>query len=269
MQKIVLENKSVLNVVTKKTAFKVGWIFLPGGPGMGPEYFIDLIQKLDLSYSACVLDLHTPTIINHDTDAQIISKWKTDLIQASKIFEQSIIIGHSFGGMLCLETPDLAFTSKKTIILNASPDLSYKKCYSDAFEKIGTMEMSILSDTFASDPTPLNLKNLFISWAPFFFNNAVGLHELSLLELNSYNPSGFKVGMNSFLNQYHSTWNTNFNRLLILGGEEDKITPVKLFHSIKDFDGVQKIVIPNASHFPWVENLHSFRLTLRQIEEML
>lgn len=59
MNRIELANGSVLHHIKRAASTKLSWIFVPGGPGMGPEYLIALADALNISGSISVFELPT------------------------------------------------------------------------------------------------------------------------------------------------------------------------------------------------------------------
>jgi hypothetical protein len=52
-----MTNKSVVHQITKGQSGRPHWIFIPGGPGMGPEYMISLAKTLELNGAITVFEL--------------------------------------------------------------------------------------------------------------------------------------------------------------------------------------------------------------------
>jgi len=236
---------------------------------MGPEYMIDLGKKLKLSGSICVFEIPKSAQSNHFSDVDVINSWKDDLFELCKEFSTPILLGHSLGGMLCLASPRLAEAAKAMVLVDTSPDISYKKSYDDEFKRIGTVEMDQLSTRFEQNPTEHNLMLLFTSWAPFFFMKPNIESNLMLLKLHSYNILSFAVGMRTFLSTYSVLWKKIEIPTLIVSGEFDRITPVELFEKYSIFNEIKRISVTKAGHFPWIENLHMFEKTLLNFESTI
>ena len=104
------------------------WLFFPGGPGADSCYFYSLIELLDLPGNIWLIDLPgngsnvTPAVQNYNFD-----NWLTIFLPTIAKFQNPIIVGHSFGGILPLLFPDLEQQLKGLIILNSTPSLWLEK----------------------------------------------------------------------------------------------------------------------------------------------
>lgn len=88
---------------------ETNWLFLPGGPGVDSNNFLDLIESLEAPGNYWLVDL-----IGNGTnqpaqtiDSKTFERWGDFLAEATSLFDNAILIGHSFGGFLppLLPTP--------------------------------------------------------------------------------------------------------------------------------------------------------------------
>src|SRR5579872_4750141 len=76
------------------------WLFLPGGPGGDSSYFYEFSKSLSLPGSTWLIDFPG----NGTNDCQDINydSWFELLVPTLKRFDNTVLIGHSFGGMFPL-----------------------------------------------------------------------------------------------------------------------------------------------------------------------
>lgn len=237
---------------------------------MGPEYMMILASKLSLSGAISIFDLPktAPQEVADSPDI-IVRLWQDDLIEATQNLSNVVLLGHSFGGMFCLGTPGIEKNISGLVICDASPDFTYREEYAKEWTRIGTVEMDSLNESFKMRPSEETLRDLFVSWAPFFFLNPNDEANLNLLRTHSYNVHSYKNGQAGFLDYYKHMFNAFKIPTLLVAGEFDRITPLHLFDRDPEFKGIEQVIIPNAGHFPWVENLHSFSKALKNFEKSL
>jgi pimeloyl-ACP methyl ester carboxylesterase len=113
------------------------WLFLPGGPGLGSEYFESLMDVIELPESIHLVDFpgdgSNPTPLKPDT-------WKEGLIALVKTFQHVRLLAHSFASMFVMTCPELEPHLEKLVLMSASA-------------KKFTHHL----------PGPLNLKDYFLS----------------------------------------------------------------------------------------------------------
>ena len=97
------------------------WLFIPGGPGADSMYFLDLIEQLEMPGKYWLIDfpangdnLSEAMPAEYDFDS-----WSECLLATVDKFEQAVLVGHSFGGMLPLLFPQLEDMLVGFVMLNA------------------------------------------------------------------------------------------------------------------------------------------------------
>ena len=106
-------------------ARKIGiGFFLPGGPGLGSESLLPLIEVLDLPGTLWRLDLPGDGS-NRENGADILN-WPQALLEAADVFGQPVMIGHSTGGMFLQSLPELEKKIKGLVLLDSAPDNSWQ-----------------------------------------------------------------------------------------------------------------------------------------------
>jgi len=95
-----------LNKLKEDNVYKLNWLFLPGGPGMGANYLIDFVSKLDLQGSLFIADFPGDGD-NHSTEEIHYEGWKAGLIEVVNSLSPCILVTHSFSGMFALTIDSL------------------------------------------------------------------------------------------------------------------------------------------------------------------
>ena len=94
------ENKVRYRLVQTNGGKNLNWLFLPGGPGADSGYFESLISLLNLEGNVWFLDF--PGSGTHEVPDVDYETWFDIFIPAVKRFENPVLVGHSFGGMMPL-----------------------------------------------------------------------------------------------------------------------------------------------------------------------
>lgn len=108
------------------------------------------------------------------------------------------------------------------------------------------------------DKQPSNemLKKLTIACAPYFstINNVQKI--ISLLETLPFNYRTFQWASDNFDLTYQAKWVPNTMPTLIFSGDQDSLTPLRLFSNSADFQRENILIreIQNSAHFPWLDN---------------
>lgn len=149
---------SLCNGKTNCTLF-----FIPGGPGLTPNCFSPFAKKYLSSYKVIGFNFK-------GTGKPSMKSWvKYFDLEISK-HPNCIVIGHSFGGMLCLSSKKIAKLAKGLVLLNTSPNMDWQKNLSKFKISSSDKQEMVKADAIYSQyKTQASLRKLWSSWAPYYF----------------------------------------------------------------------------------------------------
>lgn len=236
----------------------LNWLFLPGGPGVDSECMLELTKHLDVPGNCWLVDLpFNGTNQPYEfTSNEVYKRWPNYLLAAVKNFQTPILVGHSFGGFFPLFVPELETLLKGLVILNSVPTID-----SHLFEQYritkGLPPLDSYRSDFVSNPNIDTMKALYRAEAPYFFapeDQAKGI-EAIIDKLEYCLPTEHWFYTEGAAEFKAIKWVPQTVPTLIMGGENDYITPLEIFLEDKRFkrDNIQFCNIPNAGHFPWFE----------------
>lgn len=242
------------------------WLFLPGGPGLGSESLVNLTEVLDLPGTTWHLDLPgdgSNVTVNNQAS---FSKWSESLIEAVTLFDNVILVAHSTGGMYALATPPLEKILKGLVLLDSAPDASWQKLFADYINRYPIAKAQVLQKNYAESPNNETLKRLIIASAPYTFTS-LGLKKgIQLFKTLPINFETCEWSAQHFDSNYKAKWIPKIIPTLILAGEYDRITPLKVFTQNKKFHRKNIFIkeVNYAGHYPWIENSKQVKLYFKK-----
>lgn len=237
---------------------QTSWLFLPGGPGVDSNNFLDLIEALEAPGNYWLMDL-----IGNGTnqpaqtiDSEAFERWGDFLAEATSLFDNAILIGHSFGGFLPLFCPTLEKSLKGFIILNSVPTL-HSPIFSQVAHDHQLPPLKEAQEFFINTPCQDTLKDLYILESFYFFsseNRSSGIKKIINKLEHSIDAQHWWYTQGA---QFYETitWIPQKVPTLIIGGSHDKITPLAIFKEDSRFDkeNIDIKSIDGSGHFPWLE----------------
>ena len=94
------------------------WLFLPGGAGLGSEYYDSLMEAVSLPGTIYLLDYPGDGSNPKPLEPQ---DWKKGLLEVVRSFENVHLVAHSFGAMFVMTIPELEDDLKSLILMDGSP----------------------------------------------------------------------------------------------------------------------------------------------------
>ena len=234
----------------------INWLFLPGGPGMGSESLLPLINILKLPGNFWLLDLPGDGSNTTANNAESFSHWASAIVEAVCEFNRVILVAHSTGGMYALSLPELENHLEGLVLLDSAPNASWQASYSEFVASSPIPSVEILQDQYVKNPNNDILRELTIASSPYLFNQEGFEAGVESLRSLPYNYESCEWSAQHFDQTYQAKWIPQMVSTLILAGEEDLITPLKYFEEDKRFcrDNISLKSIKRAGHFPWIEN---------------
>lgn len=233
------------------------WLFLPGGPGIGSEYFHALTPSLKLPGTTWHLDLPgSGSNARHASEVYDFKTWTTCLLNTLKAFENVILVGHCFGAMLplsCLEMEKQPL--KGFVIMNASPEEWRSACREmGKLHQLPPLKPHL--KYFLENPSDAAFKELMQQAVPYLFTDRMHAAGLVLFNSTPLTHQPYHWGQVQFFNDYQTRWVPTVPTI-ILGGEKDYTTPLSLFREDGRFNKHPMLIkeIAGGSHFPWLENM--------------
>lgn len=242
--------------ISKNTSGKnLNWLFLPGGPGLGSESLLPLIDILSLPGKIWRLDLPGDGSNTQNNREYNFSLWFDALIEAVSALDNVILVAHSTGGMYALATESLSNKLKGLVLMNSAPDYSWRNSFADYVNSHPILQMIELHEHYSQNPSNELLKQLTILSKPYLFTEEGMSKDLTFLNNLPYNYLSCEWSDKNFDDQYKSAWIPNNLPTLIFSGDQDKITPLELFKCNSSFNHpmITMKTITRAGHFPWIE----------------
>lgn len=229
------------------------WLFIPGGPGADSRYFIELVNLLDLPGNCWLIDFpgNGDHPVPHNYDFQ---RWFDLLIPTVKRFNNVIIVGHSFGGVLALLFPELESLIRAVVILNSAPSL-WLEASECACKKRNIPEIPERT-FFKQDSSQENLEQVFKAMIPYYFSSE-NLEKGYAFFKDLPFPYTTMLAVMKILTEdkYDAKWIPQRIKAMIIGGELDIICPFSLFLEDQRFNrsNIIKEIVPGAGHWCWLE----------------
>lgn len=245
-----------LQLVLGSGGENVNWLFLPGGPGLGSESLLPLLDILKLPGNLWLLDLPGDGSNTTSDNPESFSKWPIALIEAISQFDNVILVAHSTGGMYALSVPELESRLAGLVLLDSAPNAGWQASFAEIVKDFPVPGLEVLQERYEKKPNNQNLKEVTVASAPYLFTQRGQASGIELLRSLPYNYETCQWSEKHFDRTYQAKWIPKTISTLILSGEKDLITPLKLFQNDKRFSRKNIIFksIEGAGHFPWIEN---------------
>jgi pimeloyl-ACP methyl ester carboxylesterase len=245
-----------LQLVDSSEGEDLNWLFLPGGPGLGSESLLPLIDILNLPGHLWLLDLPGDGSNTTSNNAELFSKWSMALVEAVSRFDRVVLVAHSTGGMYALSLPELENLLKGLVLLDSAPNSGWQASFTETVRSFPIPGIELLQERYEKNPNNETLKELTLASAPYLFTQKGQASGLESLRSLPYNYETCQWSKKHFDRTYQAKWIPKTIPTLILAGEEDRVTPLNLFQNDKRFNRENIVIqsIKEAGHFPWIEN---------------
>jgi pimeloyl-ACP methyl ester carboxylesterase len=259
-------SRARLNKIRGSNKDQPNWLFLPGGPGLGSESLLALIELLDMPGDYWCIDLPGDGSNRYSDNAQAFSAWTSALVEAIAHFKHGILVGHSTGGMQALYLPELEKHLKGLILMDTAPNAQWQNVFAEEIKKNPIPGLADLMNAHKNHPSDETLKALTLASIPYLFTHKGRSAGQKLLESLPYNYQSCEWSEQHFDSIYRARWIPTKSPTFIISGEEDKLTPLSLFLQEKSWhrDNIHFKLIRKAGHFPWIENPDDVRNVFRE-----
>jgi pimeloyl-ACP methyl ester carboxylesterase len=234
----------------------LSWLFLPGGPGIGSESLLELVDHLDVPGTCWLVDLPGD---GSNTDppgagADPYSGWPQVLLEAAEALPNPVYVGHSTGGMYLLSTPALEEVLAGLALISTAPDASWLPEFAAMTEWHPLPEVAAATAAYEQDPTDESLGAIAVCSAAWNFSPGTVEVGAELLARMPYNGAAVAWSAQHFDETYTATWWPQQMPTLIISGADDRIVTQALWDKPRfQRDNVLHRVIDGAAHFAWIE----------------
>lgn len=245
-----------LQLVRTNSEKDLNWLFLPGGPGLGSEYLYGLTQLLNLPGKLWLVDFPGDGSNVTSDDTKAFSDWSKGLAEAISTFKKVILVAHSSGGMFALATPELESMLLGLVLMSSAPDASWQKSFMQYVQENPLPEVAKQQAIFEKNPSNETMKNFTLACAPYFSIPSGLKKNIALLEPLPFNYKTYTWAATHFDSTYQAKWIPENIPTLIFSGDQDHITPLRLFSDFTQFRRANILIreIKQAAHFPWIDN---------------
>jgi pimeloyl-ACP methyl ester carboxylesterase len=234
----------------------LNWLFLPGGPGIGSESLLELVDALDVPGTCWTVDLPGDGSNTDPPGAgpDPYNGWPRVLIEAAEAVPNPVYVGHSTGGMYLLSTPALEEVLVGLALISTAPDASWLPEFAAMTERHPLPEVVAATAAYEQDPTDENLAAIAVHSAAWNFSPGTVEVGAELLARMPYNGAAVAWSAQHFDDTYTATWWPRRLPTLIISGADDRIVTQALWDKPRfQHDNVLHRVIEGAAHFAWIE----------------
>lgn len=232
------------------------WLFFPGGPGADSTYLQSLIDELRLPGNVWLIDLPGNGSNTIDSCFENFDLWFDLFLPIVKRFDNPIVVGHSFGGILPLLYPELEDILKGCVILNSAPTLWLEEAviYSKQFD---LPDLTQDMQAFIQNPSQETFNSALQACMPYYFPKETLEKGRQLLSQVPFQYRAAVWGqIKAIEGKLSAKWIPQKVPTLIIGSKYDCICPFSLFKNDQRFhrENIKLLFIVNAGHCPWIEN---------------
>lgn len=251
---------------------KLNWLFLPGGPGIGSESLHELVDTVEVPGNLWLVDLpgDGSNVAAPGAPADPYSRWPQVLAEAADAVASPVYVGHSTGGEYLLSTPALARRLQGLVLISSAPDASWLPAFEETMRGDPLPAVQRATGRYEADPTNENLRAVAIASAPWNFTSYGVARGADLLARMPYNTHAAGWSAANFDHNYELAWWPTTVPTLIISGAADRIVTQTLWQSERfSAPNVIRRVIPDAGHFPWIEQPAAVREAFAEVAQRI
>lgn len=235
----------------------INWLFLPGGPGLGSEAILGLVELMQKKISGTYWLFDLPNDGSNILIDKPISNWRVVIKQAASAFEKVILVAHSTPAMYVQTMPELENLLHGCVFIGSAPDASWQKIFESHCKIHSDENIAVAEKNYVDCPNNESLRQLLIAAAKHCFVTGASLAAGKNLFANlPVNYLAHVQAAKSFDSEkYQATWIPKI-KTLITTGSNDYITPLSLYKNNHEYQKENIVIreITNAGHYPWFEN---------------
>lgn len=244
------------------------WLFLPGGPGIGSESLVSLMEVLDVPGTLWGVDLpgDGSNVDAPGAPEDSFSVWPYALVEAAQALPNVVFVGHSTGGMYLLSCPELESILTAMVLVSTAPNASWHPRFVEMVQQHPLPEVDRTSAIYDKERTPERLRDVAVASAEWNF----GPHRLEagreLLRSMPYRPEAVDWSDANFDHTYVAQWWPASLPTLIVSGTDDRIVDQSLWDR-REYEGanVLRRKIGGGAHFPWIEEPEAVNAAFRDL----
>lgn len=127
MSHIVTQSGARIICKTVAPQHSINYLLLPGGPGLGSESLNELSTLLNDNIQANIWHVDLPGDGSNRGNNKHFSNWQQALIEAASELDNTVLVGHSTGGMYIQDTPELENLIIGLVLMDTAPNCQWKK----------------------------------------------------------------------------------------------------------------------------------------------
>ncbi len=244
------------------------WLFLPGGPGIGSESLIELIEAIEVPGTSWLVDLpgDGSNVDAPGSSEDPYAAWPKVFLEAVRAVPNPVVVGHSTGGMYLLSIPELEDAALGMALVSTAPDASWMPAFERMVAQNPIPEVDAATARYEADPTDVNLGAIAIASAPWKFGAATIERGTELLARMPYNGRAVEWSAVNFDTTYAATWWPRRLPTLVLSGSDDRIVAQSLWEDDR-YRGANVLhrTAVGGAHFLWIERPDAARAAFHEL----
>lgn len=232
------------------------WLFLPGGPGIGSESLIELVETIDVPGTSWLVDLPGDggNVDAPGAPADPYQLWPEALLEAVEALPNTIAVGHSTGGEYLLSVPALEATLSGLVLVSTAPNCGWMPTFEAMCAANPIAEVALSTERYEHNPTNETLRDLAVATAPWNFTPSGLDPGRALLMRMPYNRAAVEWSDRHFDRTYAASWWPTTLPTMIVSGAQDRIVDQSLWLDPRYQEGgAIHAEIANAAHWPWID----------------
>ncbi len=251
----------------RRNSGHLDWLFLPGGPGIGSESLVELVDTADLPGISWLVDLPGD---GSNIDAPGAARdpyvsWPRVFLEAAAAVDNPVAVGHSTGGEYLLSIADLQAELRGLVLVSSAPDAGWMPTFEAMTRARPLPDVEAATRRYEQDPSDDTLRAIAVASAPWNFSAPFVETGRSLLSRMPYNRRAVEWSARNFDGSYQSAWWPTRMPTLVVSGDEDCIIDQTCWNDPQyRRPNVDHQWISAAGHWPWIDNPRACRRILQR-----